>query len=99
MFYIIISNMLLPSMFNSEMCLTYIDFIMSLATQALIQLGESKAPAGVDVKEDINAAKYTIDILAMLEEKTKGNLDLDESRMLGEMLHNLRMVYVKKGGN
>ena len=78
---------------------TFNAFIMSLATQALIQLGESKAPAGVDVKEDINAAKYTIDILAMLEEKTKGNLDLDESRMLGEMLHNLRMVYVKRGGN
>lgn len=78
---------------------TFNAFVMSLATQALIQLGESKAPAGIDVKEDLNAAKYTIDILAMLQEKTKGNLDSEEENMLGEMLHNLRMVYVKKGGN
>ncbi len=78
---------------------TFNAFVMSLATQALIQLGESQAPEGIDVKEDINGAKYTIDIIEMLNEKTKGNLDSDEARLLEEMLHNLRMVYVKKSSN
>lgn len=71
-------------------------FVMSLATQALMHLGEIQAPEGMDVQVDVQAAGETIDILAMLSEKTKGNLDETEDRLMTEILHHLRMSYVKK---
>lgn len=70
-------------------------FVMSLATQALMQLGEIDPPAGVDLPKDVIAAKQTIDIISMLEEKTKGNLEDSEKQLIGEILHNLRITYVK----
>lgn len=70
-------------------------FVMSLATQALLQLGEINPPKGVDIKVDHEAAKHSIDILGMLEVKTKGNLDPEEKNLLEEVLHNLRLSYVK----
>jgi hypothetical protein len=70
-------------------------FIMSLATQTLMQLGAMKPPPGLDIKVDREAARQTIDILAMLQQKTKGNLDPSEAGMLEEMLHSLRMAYVR----
>lgn len=70
-------------------------FIMSLATQTLMQLGAMKPPPGLDIKVDREAARQTIDILAMLQQKTKGNLDPAEAGMLEEMLHSLRMAYVR----
>ncbi|RMG42367.1 MAG: DUF1844 domain-containing protein [Candidatus Dadabacteria bacterium] len=74
----------------------FASFVMSLATQALMQLGEMTPPEGLQVDVDPEAAKQTIDILAMLEEKTKGNLDNNEAQLLEEILHNLRMGYVRK---
>ena len=70
-------------------------FIMSFATQALMQLGEIKPPPGVKIDEDVVTAKQTIDILTMLDDKTKGNLDAYEKRLLEEILHNLRLTFVK----
>ena len=70
-------------------------FVISLATQALMQLGQISPPPGVEMPIDRTAAKQTIDILSMIEQKTKGNLDEDESRLLEEILHNLRLGYVK----
>lgn len=70
-------------------------FVMSLATQALIQLGEMSPPSGLDLPVDKVAAKQTIDILEMLRVKTEGNLEDAEDRLLEEILHNLRMSYVK----
>lgn len=70
-------------------------FVMSLATQALMQLGEMQGPEGMNIPIDKQAAKQTIDIIAMLEEKTKGNLEDQERRLLDEILHNLRISFVK----
>ena len=69
---------------------------MSLGTQALIQLGEVQPPHGMAVEVDVDAAKQTIDILAMIEGKTQGNLDDSEQKLLEGMLHNLRLSYVAK---
>ena len=76
--------------------ITFSSFAMSLATQALIQLGEMQAPQGLNLPVDRDAAKQTIDILTMLEEKTRGNLDQEESGLMEEILHNLRMSNVRK---
>jgi hypothetical protein len=70
------------------------EFIMSFATQALMQLGQMQPPPGVNVPKDIRAAKQTIDIIQMLETKTKGNLDQTESLLISDILHNLRLAYV-----
>lgn len=70
-------------------------FIISLGTQALMQLGAMPPPAGVSVPVDKEAAKQTIEILTMLQQKTRGNLDKDEERLLQEILHNVRLSYVR----
>ena len=71
-------------------------FVLSLATQAMVQLGEMPAPGGAQIPQDTAAARQSIDILNMLEEKTKGNLTAAEEALLGEIVHNLRLTYVAK---
>ncbi|PTN32738.1 DUF1844 domain-containing protein [Desulfonatronum sp. SC1] len=71
-------------------------FVLSLSSSALVHLGEVPDPETGKTSENIEIAKHTIDILAMLEEKTKGNLDAEESKLLKDMLFELRMHYVRK---
>lgn len=70
-------------------------FVLSLATQALVQLGQIRPPEGMSLPVDPIAAKQTIDILSMLEQKTKNNLDAQEARLLNDALHNLRLAYLR----
>lgn len=76
-------------------------FIMSLATQVLMQMGEMPAPKGMEIPVDLEAARQTIDIIAMLQRRTRGNVSAEEARFLEELLHSLRSSYVvatkKKG--
>jgi hypothetical protein len=69
-------------------------FLAGLATQALIQLGEVEHPITKKKEKDLDEAKYTIDLIEMLEEKTKGNLTPEEKRYLDELLYDLRMRFV-----
>jgi len=75
--------------------LDFASFIISLATQAFWQLGLETPPAGIGVQKDIAAAKQTIDIISVLKAKTKGNLSADEERLMEEVLHSLRMAFVR----
>jgi len=75
--------------------LDFASFIISLATQAFWQLGLEMPPAGISVQKDIAAAKQTIDIISVLKAKTKGNLSTDEERLMEEVLHSLRMAFVR----
>ena len=70
-------------------------FIISLSTQALMHLGEIKNPFTGNVEPDISLAKQTIDIIGILREKTRGNLDGGEDRLMEEVLYDLRMKYVE----
>jgi hypothetical protein len=81
---------------NQESRVNFTSFIMSLATQAMIQLGQMQAPPGLDIPLDREAGKGTIDILTMLQQKTSGNLSKEESKFLEEVLHSLRVAYVRK---
>ena len=74
----------------------FVSFMMSLATQGMMQLGEMAAPAGHAVPVNLEHAKQTIDILSMLQDKTRGNLDEFEAGLIEEVLHSLRMAYVAK---
>ena len=75
---------------------TFSTFILSLASSALVQLGEVPNPETGATEQDLIIAKHTIDILTMLEEKTRNCLDADEARLLEGSLYELRMKYVMK---
>ena len=75
---------------------TFSTFILSLASSALVQLGEVPNPESGATEQDLVIAKHTIDILTMLEEKTKQCRDSDEARLLEGILYELRMKYVMK---
>jgi hypothetical protein len=71
-------------------------FIFSLNSSALVHMGLLEEPTTKTQMKNLPLAKQTIDILAMLEEKTRGNLTGDEERMLQNILYDLRMRYVKE---
>jgi uncharacterized protein YjaG (DUF416 family) len=71
-------------------------FITTLALQASIALGTIPNPASNKTEEDLTQAKFLIDTLAMLKEKTKGNLTPEETNLLENLLYELRMQYVAK---
>jgi hypothetical protein len=68
--------------------------ILSLASSALIALGKMPAPDGVQQPLDVETARHLIDVLAMLEAKTKGNLDEAEQKLLASLIYDLRVAYV-----
>ncbi len=71
-------------------------FIFSLNTSALLHLGEVPDPGTGKQQEDLAMAKQTIDLITMLEEKTKGNLTPDEENLIKHILYDLRLRYVQK---
>jgi len=74
---------------------TFSSFIYSLSTSCLIHLGEIPEPNTQTVQKNLPLAKQTIDILGILQEKTKGNLTPDEENLLTGLLTDLRIRYVK----
>ena len=73
----------------------FMQFLSGLAMQTLIHLGKIPMPGGDKRTVDLPNAKYSIDLLGILEEKTKGNLTADESRYLTAILHDLRLEYIQ----
>lgn len=71
-------------------------FILSLNSSALVHLGQHADPATGATAKNLPVAKQTIDVLAMLEEKTQGNLTDEERRLLTNALYELRLLYVKE---
>lgn len=70
-------------------------FIISLSTQALMHLGEIPDPLSGKVERDISVGKQMIDIIGVLSEKTRGNLDQGEEKLMEDILFDLRMKYVE----
>lgn len=71
-------------------------FITTLSLQASIALGQVPNPVSKKTEEDLTQAKFLIDTLGMLQEKTKGNLTKEEMELLENLLYELRMVYLSK---
>lgn len=72
----------------------FMTLISSLASQAWIQLGKIKNPATDKLEKNLDAASMSIDMLAMLKEKTKNNLEDYETQMLDKSLNDLKMNFV-----
>jgi len=71
-------------------------FIFSLSSSAFLHFGEIPDPSSGNKKKNLPMAKHTIDILGMLEKKTRGNLTPDEEQLFENILYDLRMRYVKE---
>lgn len=84
-------------MVDSQMAPAPVDFsthVLSLASTALIALGKMPAPDGQTQAIDLETARHLIDVLAMFEVKTKGNLDEAEKKLLASLLYDLHIEYV-----
>src|ERR1043165_4563764 len=68
--------------------------VLSLASSALIALGKMPAPDGVQHPLDLETARHLVDVLGMLEQKTKGTLDEAEQKLLASLIYDLRVAYV-----
>lgn len=73
----------------------FVSFILSLAASAQVHLGLIPTPGGEKAEKNAGLAKQTIDVLGVLQEKTKGNLTAEEEKILTEILHTLRLQYVE----
>ena len=72
-------------------------FVLSMSTACMAHLGEVAGPEGTE-RVNLPMARQTLDILAMLEDKTAGNLTGEEERILGQVLGELRDKYSAAGG-
>jgi hypothetical protein len=75
--------------------LTFAAFLWSLSEQALAALGEAPDPVSGQVSRDLTMAQQMIDIIIMLRDKTRGNLDPHEQALIKEILSGLQMKYVE----
>ncbi len=76
--------------------LNFSSFVVGLASQAFMFLGLAPDSRSGVVAKDLAQARAMIDILAMLREKTAGNLDEDEDHLMEEMLYELQLQYVRE---
>jgi hypothetical protein len=70
-------------------------FVLSLSHSALVHLGDAPAPDGQPEDRDLSLARQTIDLLAILQEKTRNNLTGEEERLLDQALYDLRIRFVE----
>lgn len=80
---------------DSLPAIDFATFVLSLSHSALVHLGDAPDPSGGVPPRDVAMAKQTIDLLAVLQEKTTGNLTGEEERLLDQVLYDLRMRYVE----
>jgi hypothetical protein len=74
---------------------SFVNFLSTLATNAAAALGAVPHPATGQRSLDLETGKYWLDVLGMLRDKTKGNLHPQESRLVEDLLADLRMQYVR----
>jgi hypothetical protein len=72
----------------------FMTLVLSLATGATISMGEGKGPNG-ESQKDLGLARHQIDLLGVLQERTKGNLSGEEERLLNQVLFDLRMKFIE----
>lgn len=73
-------------------------FILSLYSSGLVQLGKVEDPSTGSRSVNLDLARHTVDMIAMLEEKTKGNLNSEEQNLIKALLSELRIAFVEAKG-
>ena len=89
-----------PSVHDHEAtAVTFIGFVLSLAHTAAVHFGDVPDPiTGETAETNLAAAQQMIEILALLEEKTRGNLTAEERQLLEQIVYELRMRYAEASG-
>src|SRR5271165_720886 len=80
---------------SGEMTQRFIEFVLMQAQNAAFVLGQIPHPQTGNAEVNLDMAQLLIDQLVMMQEKTKGNLSTDESRILTETISKLQMVFVE----
>jgi len=75
--------------------INFVTFILSMSASAMLHMGQVPNPETGKSEKNLPLAKQSINIIEMLKEKTKGNLDTEESKLLESVLYDLRMNYVQ----
>ena len=78
-----------------ELSMDFKTLVFSFRMNALVQLGILANPATNKAEKDLRAAKQSIDILEVLNDKTKGNLDAEEAQLLEASLYELKLSYLQ----
>ena len=81
---------------SREDTLRFLDMVGLLSTQAMIALGKLANPATGKAEKNLPAARLFIDMLEMIENKTRGNLTPDETKLLQSTLTDLRLMFVEE---
>lgn len=81
------------------MKLTFLNMIQMYQFEGMVALGKMLNPATNQLSKSLEHAKYVIDILEVLKDKTRGNLDSEESRFLDQTISSLKLNYVDETGN
>lgn len=76
--------------------INFATFVLSISSSVLLHFGDVPDPISGKKERNLPMAKQTIDILGILKEKTKGNLDKEEEQLLENLLHDLRLKYVQE---
>jgi hypothetical protein len=76
--------------------MSFAGLVLSLSASAMVHLGEASESGKDEPAANLVLARQTVEILELLERKTRGNLDPDEAKLLGNVLHELRMKYVAR---
>ena len=85
-----------PGEMHDATAVTFVGFVLSLAHTAAFHFGDVPDPVtGESGTANLAAAQQIIDILALLEQKTRGNLTAEERQLLEQLLYELRMRYVE----
>jgi hypothetical protein len=86
-----------PAPASGHPAITFVNFVLSLAHTTAVHLGDVPDLAGEGGK-DLVAAQQMIDILALLEAKTRGNLTAEERQLVEQLLYELRLRFVEVSG-
>ena len=84
-----------PSGTKDPLKIDFSSFILSLYSSGLVQLGKVEEPSTGKKSTNLDLAKHTIEMIAMLEEKTKGNLTEEENNLLKALLSEIRLAFVE----
>jgi len=90
----------IPSLDSDPSGITFVGFVLSLAHTAAVHFGDVADPvSGTKMEANPQAAQQMIEILALLEEKTRGNLTAEERQLLEQLLFELRLRYIEVQGD
>jgi hypothetical protein len=84
-----------PDSTNGKLEANFSTLVLSIASSAAMALGLAPHPVSGKSEKDLNLARFNIDLLTMLADKTKGNRTEDEERFLSSVLNDLKMKYVE----